>query len=211
MSESLHDLYFGGDTKLKVILCGQKSFAVAIYNMIREKPGVRILAFYAPTGDKLYELAGKLARPSGTLRGGSMPEDCDLLIAAHSHDFISGSVREKLKIGAVGYHPSLLPRHRGKDAIKWAVKMGDKITGGTVYWLDDFVDGGAIAAQDWCFIRPEDNASSLWSRALFPMGVRLLSKVLDDICAGYICRIDQDNSLATWEPALTVPPLQRTE
>ena len=211
MQKSYHELYFGGSTVLKIILCGQKSFAVAIYNMIKEKEGVEIIAVYAPPGDKLYELSGKLARPSGTLHSVDMPKDCDLLIAAHAHDFISKPVRNQLRIGAIGYHPSLLPKHRGKDAIKWAVKMEEKITGGTVYWMNDIVDGGQIAAQDWCWIRKDDNASTLWSRELFPMGVRLLSKVIDDILEGCIIRIDQDASLATWEPALGVQPLPRTE
>lgn len=41
------------------------------------------------------------------------------------------------------------------------------------------VDGGPIAAQDWCFIRPEDDARSLWSRELAPMGLRLRQRKSD--------------------------------
>jgi hypothetical protein len=32
--------------------------------------------------------------------------------------------------------------------------MGDAVTGGTVYWLNDAVDGGPIAAQEHVFIVP---------------------------------------------------------
>ena len=101
-------------------------------------------------------------------------------MAAHSHDFISRAVRNRLSIGAIGYHPSLLPLHRGRDAVRWTIRMGDRIAGGTVFWLSDTVDGGPVAIQDWCFVRPEDTAQSLWRRELFPMGVRLLSRVVDE-------------------------------
>jgi methionyl-tRNA formyltransferase len=40
----------------------------------------------------------------------------DLIIAAHSHDFIGRPHAAQGKLGAIGYHPSLLPLHRGRDA-----------------------------------------------------------------------------------------------
>ena len=43
--------------------------------------------------------------------------------AAHSHDFIGRKTRALSRLGALGYHPSLLPLHRGRDAIRWAVHM----------------------------------------------------------------------------------------
>ena len=135
-----------------------------------------------------------------------MPADCDLLIAAHSHDFVSSAVRTRLRLGAIGYHPSLLPLHRGRDAVRWTVRMRDRIAGGTVFWLSDTVDGGPVAAQDWCFVRPDDDAHSLWRRELFPMGVRLLRRALSDILRGDLVMHDQDPSLATWEPSIAGAP-----
>ncbi len=140
-----------------------------------------------------------------------MPE-ADLIIAAHSHDFISRAVRNCLPIGAIGYHPSLLPLHRGRDAVRWTIRDHDQVAGGTVFWLNDTVDGGPIAAQDWCFVRPDDTASTLWRRELFPMGVRLIDKVLYDILHGRLVMHDQDTVCATWEPSFTgAPRLLRPE
>lgn len=45
------------------------------------------------------------------------------------------------------YHPSLLPLHRGQDAVE-AATGGDKVTGGTVFHLDEGFDTGPIAFQD---------------------------------------------------------------
>ena len=104
-------------------------------------------------------------------------------------------------LGALGYHPSLLPRHRGRDAVRWAIHMGDHVTGGTVYWMDDGADTGPMAAQGWCWVRPGDTAEELWRRDLGPLGVRLFARALGAIEAGCPLAVPQDPELATWEPA----------
>ncbi len=194
---------------IRIILCGQRSFGAAVFRMLNERPGVEISAVYAPLGDKLAGVAELFNTPlkqAGTLNSRTMPQDCDLLIAAHSHDFVSSAVRNRLRIGAIGYHPSLLPLHRGRDAVRWTIHDRDRVTGGTVFWLSDTVDGGPVAAQEWCFVRPDDDASSLWRRELFPLGLRLLSRVLDDIERGELAMRPQSPELATWEPSFSGAP-----
>ena len=209
-----HDLYFK-DGVLNVVLSGQKSFGCAVYRMLREKKDINISAVFTPADDKLFMLARSYKEQifeAGALRASNIPKGCGLLIAAHSHDFVSRAVRNRLQLGAIGYHPSLLPRHRGRDAVKWTLKMREPITGGSAYWLNDTVDGGPIAKQEWCWVRPEDTAGTLWKRELFPLGIKLLSEVLDDILSKRLVQYDQDASLATWEPAiLGQPRLYRPE
>ncbi len=195
--------------KIRAILCGQHNFGAAVYRMLRERPSVELVAVYAPAGDKLADVAELFHTPlrlAGTLRANTMPQGCDLLIAAHSHDFVSSAVRNRLRIGAIGYHPSLLPLHRGRDAVRWTIRDRDRIAGGTVFWLSDTVDGGPIAAQEWCLVRPDDDASKLWRRELFPLGLRLISRVLDDIEQGELVMRPQPADLATWEPSFTGAP-----
>ena len=196
-------------SKLKVILSGQRSFGKAVYQLLKQMKDIEILAVYAPVGDKLYEYAEIFhedVRVSGTLRSFSMPQDADLIIAAHSHDFISSKVRNRLRLGAIGYHPSLLPRHRGRDAVEWTIRMKDPITGGSVFWLNNTIDGGAIARQDWCWVRPDDTSSELWRRELYPMGIRLIRETLEEIMTGSLLMVNQDVELATWEPSLNGAP-----
>jgi len=200
--------------KLNLILCGQKSFGAAVYAGLK-KTQHEILAVYAPDGDKLAQhahLCGEDTRRAGTLRSDTMPKGADLLIAAHSHDYVSRSVRNALSVGAIGYHPSLLPRHRGRDAVAWTVKSGDPVCGGTVFWLADTVDGGPIERQEWAWVRPGDTASSIWRDTLFPMGVRLLLDAVQTIAGGTAVSKEQDLSVATWEPSLLgAPRLYRPE
>ena len=91
-----------------------------------------------------------------------------MIVAAHAHTFIPASVRDRARHGAVAYHPSLLPRHRGRDAVRWAIHMGDAVAGGTVYRMVDRVDAGPILAQDWCWIRPGDTPADLCGAATWP-------------------------------------------
>lgn len=47
----------------------------------------------------------------------------------------------------INIHPSLLPAFKGKDAIQRAFLAGVKVSGVTVHWVTDEVDGGKIIAQ----------------------------------------------------------------
>lgn len=178
--------------------------------------GHDLVAVCAPASesDRLFIRAMHYEIPvisSGTLNAETVPANVDLIVAAHSHDFIGRRTRLKVKIGAIGYHPSLLPRHRGRDAVKWTIKLGDPVAGGSVYWLSDNVDAGDIAAQDWCFVRRGISASELWSEQLFPMGIRLLKKAVSDLAAGVMVAVPQDEEFATWEPSWERPPVRRPD
>lgn len=201
---------------MKIFLCGQKYFGSLIFKLCQDL-GHEVVGVSAPEGDRLYLAAFRsqvqALIPSGKklLNYETMPEGVDLIVAAHSYDYIGAKTLAKTKLGGIGYHPSLLPLHRGRDAIKWAIKMGDRVTGGSVYWLSKSVDAGAIAAQDWCFIPPGSDATTLWREALQPMGVRLMAIALSDISQGKLVKIPQPHNLATWEPSLDQPPIFRPD
>jgi methionyl-tRNA formyltransferase len=65
------------------------------------------------------------------------------------------------------------------------------------------MDAGAIAAQDWCFVKKGETARELWERALAPLGLRLLAQVIDDAKAnGRLRAVPQDEQFATNAPKL---------
>lgn len=201
---------------MRVLLAGQKRFGRDVLELILSR-GHEVLGVSCPVreDDRLW-IATQNSRlrviPSGTLQAATMPLGCDLIVAAHCHEFLSAKTRQRATLGALGYHPSLLPRHRGRSAIEWTVRFRDPIAGGSVFWLNDVVDGGAVAAQDFCFVRPEDSALSLWQRELAPMGLLLFGQVLDRLGQGIVHACPQDTALATWEPAVDdVPPLWRPD
>lgn len=200
---------------MRVVLTGQKWLAVQVLEQCLAR-GIDVVQVVAPDPasgkpDSLERAADALGIP--VVRAGRRIEvdqvpACDVILAAHAHAFIGAHARGKARLGALGYHPSLLPRHRGRDAIRWAVHMREPVTGGTLYWMDDGADTGPIVAQDWCHIRPGDSAVELWRRELAPMGVRLFAEALARLDDGDPCPGQpQDEALATWEPAVSARPL----
>jgi methionyl-tRNA formyltransferase len=169
---------------MKCALVGSRFFAASVFEALRQEEGIELIGVVAPAADDRLALAGKAAGvPVHVLEnpkivpGHAIPEGTDLIIAAHTHARVSDEALARSRLGGVGYHPSLLPRHRGIAAVEWTILEGDPIAGGSVYHLADGWDAGAIAAQDWCFVKKGETARELWERALAPMGLALLSKV----------------------------------
>lgn len=201
---------------LRVLVSGQRSFGAAAAQTVLEG-GYELAGVVAPfetagRPDRLRLLAERLDVPaSDRLSSATMPADVDVILAAHSHAFVGRKSRGAARLAAVGYHPSLLPLHRGRDAVRWAARDGDRVVGGSVYHLTDVVDGGPLAAQDYAIVRPGLTAEELWREVLFPMGLRLIASVLADLAVGIVVSVEQDEAAATWEPSWERPPLYRPE
>jgi len=137
------------------------------------------------------------------VEGSSIPEDTGLIVAAHTHARVSDEALARSRLGGVGYHPSLLPRHRGIAAVEWTILEGDPIAGGSVYHLSHGWDAGAIAAQGWCFVKKGEDARELWERALAPMGLALLLRVAHHACEhGELPASAQNEQFATRAPII---------
>jgi methionyl-tRNA formyltransferase len=193
---------------MRVALVGSRWFGAQMLQLLTER-GDDVFVAATNGSDQLAKAAGAAGVPLVVLdnprRLGPehLPNEVDVLVAAHSHAFITAPARTRAKRAAIGYHPSLLPRHRGIAAVEWTIKCRDPIAGGTVYHLSDTLDGGLIAAQDWCFVYPDDDANTLWRRALAPMGLRLLIDVIDQIDRlGFAHAYEQDPKAVTYAPAL---------
>jgi methionyl-tRNA formyltransferase len=202
---------------MRVVIVGQQWLGVEVLKLCLRR-GDEVVKVFAPAVegeeyDRLYAAAQQNNIPveisSRRIEARHIPHDVDVIICAHAHAFVSAGAREAAKHGALGYHPSLLPRHRGRDAVKWTIHMRDAIAGGTAYWMNDGADTGNIAAQDWCHVLPTDDARTLWRRDLAPMGVRLIGEVLSDLDGGVVLSVPQLDSVATYEPPFTKSKLSQ--
>jgi methionyl-tRNA formyltransferase len=85
--------------------------------------------------------------------------------------------------------------------VEWTIREGDPVAGGSIYHLAERMDAGAIAAQDWCFVRKGETARELWERALAPMGLDLLVRVIREAkTTGKLPATPQDEQFATRAP-----------
>ena len=61
----------------------------------------------------------------------------------------------------INVHPSLLPKYKGLHAVEQALDSGDDITGCTVHYVNEELDGGEIILQSEVPILPNDDIISL--------------------------------------------------
>lgn len=192
---------------MKCTLVGSRYFGAAVLDALL-KDGAEIARVVAPAADDRLAVAAQkagipvhvLANPK-IVPGEAIAEGTDLIVAAHTHARVSNEALARSRLGGIGYHPSLLPRHRGIAAVEWTIMEGDPIAGGSVYHLADGWDAGAVAAQDWCFVGKGESARELWERALAPMGLELLKRVVRHAREhGSVPAFKQDERFATKAP-----------
>ena len=198
---------------MRIVLIGQAAFGAAVFKALNEK-AEEIIAVYTPMDppggrlDPLKEAAvdnGVAVIQPDTYKDEGVFDayralEPDLTVMAFVTDIIPARYFDVPVSGTINYHPSLLPRHRGASAINWAVIMGDKRTGLSIFWPDGGIDTGPILLQKEIAIGPEDTTGSLYFNHLFPMGVDAILESVDLIKVGSAPRLEQDESQSTYEP-----------
>lgn len=198
---------------MRIILIGQAAFGAKTLEALSSK-GETIVAVYTHPGkpgakpDPLKELAEAASIP--VFQPHTYKDEHvflqyrelrpDLTILAFVTDIIPARYLEAAAKGAICYHPSLLPRHRGGSAINWAIMMGDTRTGLTVFWPDGGIDTGPILLQKEIAIGPEDTTGTIYFNHLFPMGIEAILESVQLIREGRAPRIPQEEAEATYEP-----------
>lgn len=203
---------------MKIFVCGQRSFGKAVLKALYEA-GHEITGIAPPPQTKYKDKMVGYAMLKGIpivsdcdrLTAAEIPDGTEIIVSAHSHWMVSQKCLNKCKYGGIGYHPSLLPRHRGQDAVRWAVHMGDWVTGGTIYSLSgDTCDGGDILLQRVQFIDKSWDYHGLWAE-MFPVGVQMVVEAIGIIERGEAEWSPQDERFATFEPSWDRPRLKRND
>ncbi len=198
---------------LRIAIMGQAAFGAKVLDTLSDR-GEEIIAAWLPQGkatgkpDPLRTAADGRGIPVFQPESYRTPETIkafrstnpDLLIMAFVTDIIPSSFFSIPAQGAICYHPSILPRHRGGSAINWAVIMGDRETGLSIFWADAGIDTGPVLLQKRIPIGPEDTTGSLYFNRLFPLGVEAIAESVELIREGRAPRMVQDEALATYEP-----------
>jgi methionyl-tRNA formyltransferase len=197
---------------MRIVLIGQAAFGQKVLEPLLNR-GEQVAAVYVPPDkpgskiDPLKESAQQHGIPvfqPQRMRDPGVYEKFvelapDLGIMAFVTDIVPESILNCPRLGTIQYHPSLLPRHRGRSSINWAIINGDKKTGITILWPDAGIDTGPILLQKEVEISPTDTVGSLYYDKLFPLGVEAIIESIDLIHKGRAPRIPQDESQATYE------------
>jgi phosphoribosylglycinamide formyltransferase-1 len=92
--------------------------------------------------------------------------DIDLVCLAGYMRVLSSDFINAYRGRILNIHPSLLPSFTGLNAQQQALDNGAKISGCTVHFVDETLDGGPIIAQREVPVRESDTAESLAARIL---------------------------------------------
>ena len=97
----------------------------------------------------------------------------------------------------IGFHPTPLPKFRGRAAMVWQVLLGVHETKCTLFVLDEGMDSGDILGQEPYFIDDTDYAKDIEIKLLEALR-KLCKKVLPELKIGKIKSLPQNNDEATY-------------
>src|SRR3954470_20830778 len=184
---------------MRIVIMGQNEFDRAALEAFVDKGFNVVAAVCAPEKpgakpDPLKVAAGERGIPVHQFKSLRSPEahdnlralSPDLLVMAYVLQFAPDSLIGIPRHGAIQYHPSLLPRHRGPSAIGWAIASGATETGLTIFRPTEGLDEGPVLLQVPVAIGPDDTLGELYFNKLFPQGIEALLTVAGQVQRGEV-------------------------
>ncbi len=95
--------------------------------------------------------------------------------------------------GVVGFHPTALPRNRGRHPLIWALVLGLNKTASTFFFMDEGADSGDIISQKQITITKNDNAESLYKK-MTVVAIDQLQDLIEKLKSGSIIRKKQNHN-----------------
>ena len=184
----------------RIALLGAVHEALPMLQALLAEPRAQLLAVLTPSADQAQGLAGAVDL-AGVARAHGIPvhagmdlagEDAvrllrslrlDLLVVVGWTRLVPPAVLALPRRGCIGFHASLLPRHRGRAPVNWAIIGGERVTGATMLMLDPGADTGAIVDQRLIPISQDDTCGTVYERVA-QAGVQMLQQQLDALLLG---------------------------
>jgi len=94
---------------------------------------------------------------------------------------------------AINLHPTLSPRHRGKD-VEYVFLEGDQVSGVTAHLIDDGVDTGPIILQSNFQVSDFDDTESILRKSL-DLEFNMIKEIMDRVAGKTLTASPQDDSL----------------
>jgi methionyl-tRNA formyltransferase len=129
--------------------------------------------------------------------------DPELIFVVGWSQLVRGELIAAAREGVFGMHPTLLPRHRGRAAIPWAILSGLAKTGVTLFEIvDSTADSGPIVGQVEVPIAHDETATTLFDKVT-EAHVELIRRHVPELAERRAPRITQDDRRGSWWPKRT--------
>ncbi|HJP79275.1 MAG TPA: methionyl-tRNA formyltransferase [Pseudonocardiaceae bacterium] len=192
----------------RIVFVGAVHEARPALRVLLASPLVTTVAVITATTDGLDRLAGAVDLAGQADRAGvpvirtedvNAPEIVntvrelapDLLVVVGWTRLLGRSLLSVPRRGCVGFHASLLPAHRGRAPVNWAILRGETVTGNTMMMLDPGADTGDIVDQRPVAIGPEDDCGTVYQR-VGEAGASMLAAHLPALLDGTAPRLRQN-------------------
>ena len=183
-------LVSGGGTNLQSIIDAVKvgELDCKVEMVISSKDGVYALERAKKAGIDTYVVSKKEYGENQSNRILELTEGkVDLIVLAGYLSILDGEILDKFKNRIINIHPSLIPsfcgpKMYGLHVHEAAIKKGVKVSGCSVHFVNNEVDGGAIILQEAVPVYFEDSAEDLQKRILvkehllLPKAIKLISE-----------------------------------
>lgn len=198
---------------MKVVLVGSVSSSeVVLLELIHAKvPVAMVFSLDESAAENVsgYRPIHKIAQqnriPNKTFRKINDIENVELLRSIKpDYIFVVGisqlvgeQILSTAKEGAIGFHPTPLPKYRGRAAMVWQMLLGVRETKCTMFFINEGMDSGDIIAQETYMIGEMDYAEDVEVKLL--EAIKPLAKnVIKQIMSGCVARHKQNEEEATY-------------
>ena len=195
MAKRIAVLVSGGGTNLQALIDAKNRNELGggkIALVISSKPGVYALQRAADNGIPAVVVARKKpfvpAEYDEEMHKTLIDNNIDLIVLAGFLSILGEKVLSAYSDKIINVHPALIPSFCGKGFYGLRVheavlEYGVKLTGATVHYVNNIVDGGKIILQKAIDIMPEDTPETLQKRVMEECEWQLLPRAVAMICS----------------------------
>ena len=121
----------------------------------------------------------------------------DYIFVIGLSQIVGKAIMECASKGVVGFHPTPLPKFRGRAAMVWQVLLGVHKTKCSLFLIDEGIDSGDILGQEEYEIGETDYAADVEKKMCHALE-KLILKVLSQIKEGFLKPVKQNDEEATY-------------
>jgi len=191
-------LVSGGGTNLQALIDAREEGRLdggEIALVVSSKPGVLAVERSVKAGIKTIIIERKkypdIQEFDNALYAALSENNIELVVLAGFLSVLGEKTLAGFKNKIINVHPALIPSFSGKGFYglrvhKAALDYGVKVTGATVHFVNEVVDGGRIILQKAVEVLPDDTPESLQQRVMRECEWELLPKAVAMFCRGEI-------------------------
>lgn len=121
----------------------------------------------------------------------------DYIFVIGLSQLVKKEIIDAAKKGTIGFHPTPLPKHRGRAALVWQVLLGVRDTKCSLFFIDEGMDSGNVIGQEEYVIEDFDYAKDV-QRKCREAFKRLIKRVLPQMLDDTIKSVQQNDDEATY-------------